>query len=196
MTESQQSFDPGAERRELEERRLSDHAYAQRRAMLIMAAGTFAISWGGVRLSSIDALGLTINAWNERYLLAFASVVLAYLIGNFATLVQPGIIAWRADVESFKRNSDRAVKEGAETMREAFTNIQSSLAQTGVPAQTVAQFTAIVAKFNEVLDSQVPTHLERYHELHRAKLRFEYLVPVVISLLVLYLAILRILALR
>jgi hypothetical protein len=196
MTESDETTnDLGSLRRDLEERRLSDHAYAQRRAMLIMAAATFAFSWGGVRLSSIDALGLKITAWNERYLLAFSSAVLAYLIGNFATLVQPGLVAWRADFESFRRDSDRAIQEAAAAMREGFVNIQNSLAQTGVPDHTVATFTAIVSNFEFILDSKVPKYSTRYIELHRAKLRFEYLVPVGIALGVLYLVIPRILIL-
>jgi hypothetical protein len=180
------------QRRGLEERRLPDHAYAQRRAMLVMAAVTFAITWGGVRLSSIEALGLKISTWNERYLLGFAGVVLAYLIGNFATLVQPSIVAWRADFEAFNLKANEMMKTATAQMREGLAGIRTALFEAGASAESIDQVTGVATKFEATLDSKLPKYAKRYLELFRARLRFEYLVPVGISLIVLYLTIPRI----
>jgi hypothetical protein len=180
------------QRQQLEERRLPDHAYAQRRAMLVMSAVTFAITWGGVRLSSIDTLGLKITTWNERYLLAFAGVVLAYLIGNFATLVQPAMVAWQADFEWFDVNANQRMKIATAQIHEGFTGIRTALAEAGVSAERIAEVMGSATKFDQTLDKTLPKYAKSYLELHRARLRFEYLVPVGISVIVLYLVVPRI----
>lgn len=186
---------PANQRRHLEERLLSEHAYAQRRAMLVMAALTFAISWGGVRLSSIDALGLEITTWNERYLLAFAAVVLAYLIGNFATLVQPVMVAWAADVEAFKVTVNRTVQAAAAQMHSGLADLRKALTDAGMSGDAVDEFLALSTKFDSQLDADLPKAAARYLALHEARLRFEYRVPVGISLFVLFLVVPRILVL-
>jgi hypothetical protein len=185
--------DPGSQRRELEERRLSDHAYAQRRAMLLMTALTFAITWGGIRLSSIDVFGLKVTAWNERYLLAFAAAVLGYLIGNFATLAQPIMVAWKADFDSFHATANRTMVHATAQIREGIVGIRAVLTEAGARPEAIDQFMAVADKFDSALDTRFPNYARRYLELHRARMRFEYLVPVGISLFVLYAVIPRLL---
>jgi hypothetical protein len=90
------------QRRTFEQLRLSDHAYQQRRAMLIVAAITFAISWGGVRPSEIDLAGIKIGEWQESLLLSFSALILSYLIGNFALVAKPEFETWSDEFERFK----------------------------------------------------------------------------------------------
>ncbi len=160
--------------------------------MLVMSAVTFALTWGGVRLSSIDALGLQIATWNERYLLAFAGVVLAYLIGNFAALVQPSMVAWQADFEWFNFTANQRLKTATAQIHEGFIGIRTALAEAGVSAERIEDVLGSATRFDETLDKALPKSAKSYLELHRARIRFEYLVPVGISVIVLYLVVPRI----
>jgi hypothetical protein len=179
----------GERRRQLEEGRLSDHAYTQRRAMLLMAAMGFAISWGGIRLSAIEAVGLKITAWNERYLLGFAATLLAYLIGNFAALAQPAIFAWRADFDWFMLDANRAVSGAAEQVGQGAALLREVLrSATGAQATEVK---TLIDKIDTAFKSEVPKRAKRYIGHYRSRLRFEYEVPVTVATAVLYLMILR-----
>lgn len=179
----------GERRRQLEERRLSDHAYNQRRAMLLLAAVGFAISWGGIRLSAIEVGGLNITTWNERYLLGFTATILAYLIGNFAALAQPTIFAWRADFDWFKLDANRAVSGASDQVGQGVELLRETLnTATGAQAEEVK---ALIEKIDTAFKSEVPKRARRYVGHHRSRLRFEYEVPIAVATAVLYSMILR-----
>ena len=187
-----------ARRRQLlEERRLSEHAYTQRRAMLVTAALLFAISWGGVRLSSIEVLGIQITVADEQYLLAFASAIFAYLIGNFATHAQPSIVAWRADLDWFSVDARRVVQSSTQMILQGISGVRRGLTELGASGEQAASVFDSLNKLETFCDADnVKKRAERYLELHAARLRFEYRVPVWISFTVLYAMIPRLLTLE
>jgi hypothetical protein len=63
--------DTEAKREAFERRRLSRQTYQQRRAMLLMAAATFAVVIGGFDIAGINAFGFKIEKVRELELLAF-----------------------------------------------------------------------------------------------------------------------------
>ena len=177
-------------RREFEQRPLPEHFYHQRRAMLLMSAIVFAMSWGGIRLSSIEILGLAITRWNEASLLAFAAVVLAYLIGNFATVARPILATWEAEFEWWAMEASRRVAEGKRQIEQVVQDLSQPIPADSSDAAT--QFHAILAGFKSLLTNDLPTRERRYFDSHRARLRFEYRIPVAIAYTCVVLAILRV----
>jgi hypothetical protein len=175
-------------RRELDARRLSDHSYTQRRAMMLMAAGAFAISWGGIRLSEINVVGVRIGTWDERYLLGFAGLVLSYLIGNFASLVQPTVISWRADFEWFSHHTSEAVDRATSEIEDLTRHARSALGR--LPQAEAEVIRSVLKRVNDAVGEDVPERNHAAFEYYRSRLRFEYAVPIGISMFVLYVVVL------
>jgi hypothetical protein len=182
-----QSLAIAEQRRQLEERRLSDYMYSQRRAMLVMAALTFAITWGGVHPSAISAFGLQITKWNESNLIFFSSLVLAYLIGNFASLAKPSMVGWQTDFNQWVTQASDVMTAGIEQISQGttFTRLALDLAQTS--DESSDQVKEILANVKRLFAERLEPQKRLYLDIHRSRFWFEYQVPVAIALVVLYL---------
>ena len=172
-------------RAQLDDRQLSDHAYQQRRAMLLVSALTFALSWGGVRVTEINLAGATATAGEEAFLLTFLASVLTYLIGNFATLARPEIYAWRTEVETLKLQLTAVVKQGTDKMRDGIAEVRSVLHSFGDQISDEAR--AVLEQLDRidaVTTGDIPKRLNAQIDMHRSRIRFEYQVPIGIGVFV------------
>jgi hypothetical protein len=181
------------ERQEFETRRLSEYACEQRRAMLFVAAVTFAMSWGGVRPSEITAFGIKIARWEESLLIAFLSFVLAYLIGNFSTVAKPEFVTWRAEIDNYDLRLSGRMSTADQLMREGLELLRGVTTDPTVAPPIADHLKEGVQKLDDWLASaDLQQYKKRYLEMFRARVRFEFTVPLLIGVAVLYLAMIRI----
>jgi hypothetical protein len=182
-----------AERRAFEQLGLSEYARQQRRAMLLVAAVVFAFSWGGIRPSEIEAFGVKVTRWEESFLLVFSGLVLAYLIGNFASIARPEFVTWKEELEQY---SIRIAVKGASSLHMLVqaTNLLRDLVNDPSTAdrlpQQIKDGLPKMEAWLQVVDLE--KHRARYIEMYRARVRFEYVVPLIIAFATLYLTVPRV----
>jgi hypothetical protein len=181
------------ERRQFEERRLSEYATQQRRSMLLVATLTFGMSWGGIHLSEITAFGITIARWEERYFLAFLSLVLTYLIGNFESIARPEFVTWKDEIDRYALKLTTHIQASVEEIKKGSEILRGVADDPNVSPHASAFMKDGLQKIDAWLGSELLTRKrDEYIAMYRARVRFEYHVPVMIGLVALYLALGRI----
>jgi DNA-binding ferritin-like protein (Dps family) len=170
-----------------EGRRLSEHAYEQRRAMLIVALATFAMTWGGFRLSEVNVLGIKIDHVDEVRLLGFLDVVLLYTIGNFSTIAKPEFQSWQSRLQELIREYETAWRVVDSRLRQISDSAgaQAAIAsQPTIPPKTAETFLKIseaaeqAQKRVAALGAKI---ISDSRETYMARLRWEYQVPIGIA---------------
>lgn len=180
-----------------EGRRLSEHAYEQRRAMLIMALVTFAMTWGGFSLSEVNVLGIKIDHVDEMRLLGFLDVVLLYTIGNFATIVKPEFQSWQSKLRELIREYETAFKDTNDRLSQMASGTRTALDQKATTF--TPQAAELLARIVEAADgarnrvAKLGGDIIRdTRETYVARLRWEYQVPIAIAGIAVLLTLLRI----
>lgn len=182
-----------AKREAFEAHRLSDHAYQQRRAMLVIAAATFAFVMGGFRLSGIDAFGFKIERVHEPELLGFMCIMLIYVTGNFVVIARPEIINLRSELTAVNVDQEASIKRATTLMSDGLKTLRDLF---GPPA---APKTAAVKRMHDELDNVealfrvvAPGSLKSYRVTHERRIRWEFGFPVGIAAGVIVLTIARV----
>jgi len=172
---------------------LSDHAYLQRRAMMVIAAATFAFVMGGFRLSGVDAFGFKIERVHERELLGFMCIVLIYVTGNFVVIARPEIVTLRSELTFVNADQEASIKRATTLMSGGLKTLRDLCGSSVVP-QTPAMKTAqeeldqVEALFRVV----APGSLRSYRAIQERRIRWEFGFPVGIAVGVIVLTMARI----
>jgi len=160
--------------------------------MLIVSAITFAISWGGVRPSEINVAGIKIGEWQESLLLSFTALILSYLIGNFALVAKPEFETWSDELERFKFEMERVVRTATAQIQEGMSQLVDLVEKAQITGDFAAHVESGKPLIKDWLEVYLPRRKAEFINMHRARIRFEYRVPVAIAFIVLFSAIVRI----